>query len=107
MRLPNDDDLLPFSGVLWDGKVPQTISARLPLNAPFSIPLGGFQRAAQAAVVLYKARHLKITVDQRQGVASLRSLTDLDAQIHDLLDVMLHQGQGWEAFCDGFAMSIR
>lgn len=107
MSLPLDDDLLPFTGVLWDGQVPRTINARVPVSAPISIPLGGFQRAAQAAVILYKARHLKLSVDQCQGIPNMTGLVDLDTQIHALLDVMLHQGQGWEAFCDGFAMSIR
>jgi hypothetical protein len=101
---PDDDNLLPTASVIAKGHRLQTFVINLPVSAPVSIALGGFQRAAQAATVLYHARewgrHAQLP---GHGVSAF---VELDGRIRALLDAMLHQCHRWEVFCDALAMCI-
>ncbi|KAJ6445039.1 2-nitropropane dioxygenase protein [Purpureocillium lavendulum] len=101
---PDDDDLLPTTGVVVNGDRLQSFVINLPVSAPVSIALGGFQRAAQAATVLYHAREWESR--GRQPGYGVASFVELDGKIRALLDAMLHQCHRWEIFCDALAMCI-
>lgn len=104
---PDNDALLPTAGVVVDGDRLQSYVANLPVSAPVSIALGGFQRAAQAATVLYQAREWDRRVRQGDADRGVSSFEDLDGRIRALLDAMLNQCHRWEVFCDALAMCIR
>ncbi|PWI71570.1 C6 transcription factor [Purpureocillium lilacinum] len=103
---PDNDALLPTAGVVVDGDRLQSYVANLPVSAPVSIALGGFQRAAQAATVLYQAREWDRRVRQGDADRGVSSFEDLDGRIRALLDAMLNQCHRWEVFCDALAMCI-
>ncbi|GJN80245.1 hypothetical protein PLIIFM63780_003770 [Purpureocillium lilacinum] len=88
---PDNDALLPTAGVVVDGDRLQSYVANLPVSAPVSIALGGFQRAAQAATVLYQAREWDRRVRQGDADRGVSSFEDLDGRIRALLDAMLNQ----------------
>ncbi|OAQ87537.1 2-nitropropane dioxygenase protein [Purpureocillium lilacinum] len=103
---PDNDALLPTAGVVVDGDRLQSYVVNLPVSAPVSIALGGFQRAAQAATVLYQAREWDRRVRQGDADRGVSSFEDLDGRIRALLDAMLNQCHRWEVFCDALAMCI-
>ncbi|GJN66303.1 hypothetical protein PLICBS_000320 [Purpureocillium lilacinum] len=88
---PDNDALLPTAGVVVDGDRLQSYVVNLPVSAPVSIALGGFQRAAQAATVLYQAREWERRVRQGDADRGVSSFEDLDGRIRALLDAMLSQ----------------
>ncbi|UNI16905.1 hypothetical protein JDV02_003293 [Purpureocillium takamizusanense] len=103
---PDEDALLPTASVIVDSDRLQSFVINLPVSAPVSIALGGFQRAAQAAAVLYQAHEWERKVRQGDAGQGVSDFEELDGRIRALLDSMLNQCHRWEIFCDALAMCI-
>lgn len=101
---PNDNDLLPTYSVLWDGSRYLPFNKMLPVSVDVSEHLGTFQRSAQAANLLHAAHLWNSALRSATKLPSVAEFAHIDRNIRSALDAMLSQCDGWEVFCDGFAM---
>jgi hypothetical protein len=104
---PNDDDLLPTYSVLWDGSRYLPFNKMLPVSVDVTEHLGTFQRSAQAANLLHAAHLWNSALRSATKLPSVAEFAHIDRNIRSALDAMLSQCDGWEVFCDGFAMLMR
>ncbi|KID74969.1 C6 transcription factor, partial [Metarhizium brunneum ARSEF 3297] len=104
---PEDDDLLPNTGYLWDGRAYRLFVKDIPSNTPISISLGSFQRAAQAAILLHDAHRWRSRLSQASVLPGVAEFSDLDEKLRDLLNTMSDECDTWEVCCGSFAMCIR
>lgn len=107
VQRPEDDDLLPNTGYLWDGHTYRLFVQDIPSNSPISISLGSFQRAAQAAILLHDAHRWRSRLSQASVLPGVAEFSDLDEKLRDLLNTMSDECDTWEVCCGSFAMCIR
>ncbi|KAK5996548.1 hypothetical protein PT974_01883 [Cladobotryum mycophilum] len=106
LESPQEDDLLPMESVIWDGQSHQIFARKVPITVPFSVPLGSFQRAAQASTTLHRAHLWDTRVRQEAKLSPVADFAHIDRTIRSLLDALLIQCPKWEVFCDAFAMCM-
>lgn len=104
---PHASDMLPTDGVVWGEQGFSSFRKRVNVTVLPSVHLGTFQRSAQAAVLLHDTYLWSAGIRQSPVLPPVPELAHIFQSIRDLVDAMLHQVQGWEVFCDAFAMCMR
>jgi hypothetical protein len=106
---PADDDLLPTEINLWDKDTQSYVTSiqRLPCSTPPTVPVGSFQRACQAGILLswalaYEAENRGKPFSQR-----IESFFELDAATRSFVEAMIFQPCRWGEFCESFSMCVR
>jgi hypothetical protein len=106
---PANDDLLPTDVYLWD-PVTQTYLKtvqRWPASVSSSVPLGAFQRAAQAAVLVERALLLQKSYRSTEINLNFDTFTDVDNDARALIGAMILQPCRYGQFAESFAICER
>lgn len=107
LEIPYADIQMPTMNVLWDGEHWHTFVKRLPVTTPVDVPVGAFQRAAQAAVLLNRTHLYNARRKTRSSLARISEFADLESAIRAQLNAQLVQVHRWESFCDCMVMCLR
>jgi len=111
MDLPADDDLLPVDNYIWDKTTRQYFKMTSKVSvggSDQSGPLGGFQRACQAAVLI--AKGVEWDRRRKRGDGSVdvdEGFADLDLRARRLIEAMVLQASRSDEFAESFAMCLR
>jgi hypothetical protein len=111
MELPSDDDLLPVDNYIWDKTTRQyfKMTAKVSVGgADQAGPLGGFQRACQAAVLIAEGVEWDRRRERSGGDVSVdEDFADLDLRARRLIEAMVLQASRSDEFAESFAMCLR
>jgi hypothetical protein len=93
-------------GIVWGIQDCSTFKTAVTVEEPATVPLGSFQRSAQAARLLHETHVWSAQIRTSAAFPSLAHVAHIDQGIRDLTDAMLRQCHRWEVFCDALSMCM-
>src|SRR5262245_34098670 len=109
MEPPADDVLFPVENLLWDRQQRRYDKKiiRVPVSEPLSTHLGGFQRSAQAAVLIHQAMLWDRGTAGPEDPVAMAHFAYMDEHARRLIEAMITQASRCDEFMEGFSMCIR
>ena len=95
-----------MDGIVWGIQDCSTFKTAVTVEEPATVPLGSFQRSAQAARLLHETHVWSAQIRTSAAFPSLAHVAHIDQGIRDLTDAMLRQCHRWEVFCDALSMCM-